>query len=152
MKSKNEKGSVLILVLIGVLILSFLGFSGLSQSITDLAISRSFVDDKIIFFYSESGINFGINMLRDAVNPGEVVFESTNGNLMYKSGKIEETIAQPVAAFTGGLKPPPPKGMSVEMCGELGVSITAWDLLVSAKKDFCRKELESIVLTISFEY
>jgi Tfp pilus assembly protein PilX len=72
MNRRDEKGSVLVLVLIGVLVISILGISGLTKSTTEISVSRNFNDDKIALFTANSGINYGINELRNTIDPQSV--------------------------------------------------------------------------------
>ena len=69
MNKSNPKGSVLILVLVGTLIISMLGILALDQTATEVAISSNFVADKTALFCAESGIQTGINQLRYTVDP-----------------------------------------------------------------------------------
>jgi Tfp pilus assembly protein PilX len=66
---KQKNGSVLILVLVGTLIISLLGILALDQTATEVAISSNFVADKTALFAAETGIQTGINKLRNTVDP-----------------------------------------------------------------------------------
>ncbi len=156
MKSRNNKGSVLVLVLIAVLVLSMIGITGLKSTSAELVISRNFLNDKTAFFMAESGINFGINELRGSIDPTSVSFLQTLDNSFYKSGPITENTAQYIEAFLA-IPAPPPQGISMEVGGDAGIVATAWDLLVSseyktASRHPARKEIRSVVLIMSTEY
>jgi hypothetical protein len=154
----TEKGSTLVLVLVAVLVLTLIGLSGLTQSSSEVATSRNFFAGKAAFYTAESGIHFGVNELSNAFDPSSVVFEQTDstGKLMFRSGRMEDALATPVAAFKG-FKAPPPRGYSIEMGGEFGASATPWQLTVNSNvRDLARgrvrKEIQTAVVTISPEY
>lgn len=156
MKGITEKGSVLVLVLFGVIILTLIGVTGLRHSAGELAIARNFRSDKTAFFTAESGIQFGINELRQTFNPGTIIFESNTNDSSYKSGKMAEVGAQNVGGFLA-FPAPLPKGMSIEMSGTSGIVPTAWDLVVSSaypttSSHPARKEIRSVILILSAEY
>jgi len=149
MKRGNQKGSVLVLVVIAAIILSLLGVAGLTSSSTELMISRNFSNDK-------SGINFGINELRGSIDPTSVSFLQSLDNSIYKSGSITQDTAQYVTAFQS-IPAPPPQGVSMEVGGDAGIVATSWDLLVSSEyktgsKNTARKEIRSVILIMSTEY
>ncbi len=156
MKGKKEHGSVLVLVLFAVIILTLIGVTGLRHTTGELAISRNFLSDKTAFFTAESGINFGINELRGTVDPTSISFESNINETTFKSGPISEVTAQTIKGFRS-FSAPLPKGISIEMSGTSGVVPTAWDLLVSSKfpadsSHPARKEIRSVILILSAEY
>ncbi len=156
MKGKEEQGSVLVLVLFGVIILTLIGVTGLRHSTGELAISRNFMSDKTAFFTAESGIQFGINELRGTVNPTAISFASDENNSSYKSGEMSEIGAQSIGGFLA-FPAPLPKGISIEMSGTSGVVPTAWDLVVSSTYPAnsthpARKEIRSVILILSAEY
>ena len=156
MKGTKEQGSVLVLVLFGVIILTLIGVTGLRHTTGELAIARNFMSDKTAFFTAESGIQFGINELRNTINPAAISFETTTGSALYKSGEMTDLAAQYINGFLG-FPAPMPKGMSIEMSGTSGVVPTAWDLVVSSKFPAnsahpARKEIRSVILLLSAEY
>ena len=139
MNKQKQNGSVLILVLVGTLIISLLGIMALDQTATEVAISSNFLADKTALFCAESGVQTGINKLRNTVDPlGEKVeitespphvskaFKSAD----IKTGKITDSLAMTVTGFTS-FKAPPPIGVSIEVGGESGVTLTAWNLTIS---------------------
>ncbi len=151
-----NKGSALILVIMGAMILSLIGIVSLSHTSTELSISRNFMADKSAFFLANSGINFGIDELRGTIDPSSVQFEIVEGNSSYKSGAITDIGAQYVTGFKD-FTPPPPVGVSIEMGGDAGVHLTAWDLVVSSKqslsnKNTARKEIQAVIAVLSAEY
>jgi len=152
----NTKGSAMVLVLISILILSIIGIVGLSNISTDLATSRNFAADKTAFYAADAGINVGLNMIRNILYPPDVQFLVTAGLITYKSGKLEDSTAQPVRAFKG-FASPPPRGIAVESGSELSVAVNPWQLDVSSQvqnnlKGLSRKEITLVVQTISSEY
>lgn len=165
MNIKTTNGSVLILVLVGTLIISLLGILALDQTATEVAISSNFVADKTALFAVETGIQTGINKLRNTVDPlTEKVDITDSGSHMsqafksaeIKTGKISDTIAQTVTGFTA-FKPPPPIGVSIEIGGEAGVTLTAWDLTVSSvvknqSRGEARKQVIAAIVLLSAEY
>lgn len=156
MKSQKEEGSVLVLVIIGALILSLIGIAGLRTTSTELVIARNFQNDKTAFFVAESGINFGINELRESIDPTSVSFLESLDRATYKSGPVEESAAQTIQAFLP-IPAPTPQGVSMEVGGDTGIVATAWDLLVSSEyktsaKYPARKEIRTVILVMSTEY
>ena len=156
MKKINKKGSAIILVLIGLLILSLIGVYGLSQSTADLTIARNFVEDKNALFIAETGTNDGTNRLKSTMDYESVKFSKTMGNKYYKSGSITDDQPQNVSGFTT-FDPPPPIGTSVEVGGEISASLTGWQMLVSSEihnknRGNARKEIMTVVVTLAPEY
>jgi len=158
----NQKGSTLVLVLVAVLILSLIGISSLTQSGTEVATSRNFQADKTALFTADAGINFGINAMKDTLDPTSVLFDQamdTAGRSRFRSGAMNTVGAQPVTGFLG-FPAPPPWGMSIEMSGEIGATTRPWQLIVSsnianATKRFIgtsRKEVQTVVVTLVAEY
>jgi Tfp pilus assembly protein PilX len=152
----SQSGSALILVIMGAMILSLIGIVSLSHTSTELSISRNFLADKSAFFLANSGINFGVNELRDSIDPGSVSFEFIEGNSSYKTGSMTDVSAQFLTGFKG-FAAPPPVGVSIEMGGDAGVQLTAWNLLVSSKqsltnKNTARKEILAVVAVLSANY
>jgi len=153
---KSQKGSALILVIIAALILSLIGIVSLTQTSTELSISRNFMADKTAFFLASSGISFGIDELRKTIDPSSVQFEIIDGNSSYKTGAITDISAQFVEGFKS-FTPPPPVCVSIEMGGDAGVHLTAWNLIVSSKqslsnKNTARKEIQAVIAILSAEY
>ncbi len=153
---EREKGSALILVIVAALVLSLVGIVSLTQTSTELSISRNFLADKNAFFAADTGINFGVNQLRDTVDPASVQFEMENGNYTFKSGGIADASPRFVEGFKA-FKPPPPVGVSIEMGGDAGIQLTAWNLVVSSNysvldKNNARKEIQAVVTLLSSEY
>ncbi len=159
-KLAEEQGSTLVLVLIAALVLSLLGISALTQSTTEISMSRNFQADKTALYVADGGIAFGINELRDTIDPSAVTVDETmpqvQGSVTFRSGSMNDTAAVPVQAFRS-FPPPPPRGMSVELSGEIGVTITAWQLQIASQvagrwRGLTRKELETVVALMSPEY
>ncbi len=155
---KNESGSTLVLVLVAVLVLSLIGLSGLTQSSTEVATARNFLADKTAFFTADSGINFGLNELANTIDPSTVSFERSDasGNLVFKTGRIDESGPQPVMPFLG-FKAPPAREMSIEMGSEVGAVATPWQLIVSSDvrnlaRGRARKEISTAIVTLSAGY
>lgn len=157
MKKGNNSGSTLVMVLIAILLLSMIGITALTQSGTELSTARNFVMDKSAFFAAEAGIEDGIREIKNSdMNPAGVSFSRTIGKYTYYTGLMSDSAAQNVTAFKG-FRPPPPIGQSVEMGGEVGMTNAAWDLHVSSvsatgTKNWVRKQLESVVMTMVSEY
>jgi hypothetical protein len=153
MKIKDNKGSALLLVIIGVLVLSILGITGLRKTTTELNISRNFFTDKSAFFIADSGIHFGINALRIPVDPTTVSFSQSEGNGTFKSGPMDAASAEYVTAYTAIPTPYPP-GMSIEEGGEAGIAYTAWSLVVSSQiisgsQTKAQKEIQVAIMSLS---
>ena len=158
-------GSVLILVLVGTLIISLLGIMALDQTSVEVAVSRNFVADKTALFCAETGIQNGINQLRYTVDPQSVQVNLTESqphisrafqSATIQTGTVSDTAPQYVTGFTA-FQIPPPVGVSIEVGGEAGVSLTPWDLTVSSNlqgvaRGQARKQISTVVVLLSAEY
>lgn len=156
MNDEKEKGSALILVIVAALVLSLIGIVSLTQTSTELSISRNFLADKSAFFTADTGVNYGIDLLRNTPDPASIQFQITNGNYSFKSGGISEATPQYVEGFKD-FTAPPPVGVSIEMGGDAGITSTAWNLVVSSNysvlnKKNARKEIQCVVSLLSSEY
>jgi len=157
----SERGSALILVLIAVLILSLIGLAGLENTSLETKTNRQFFADKTALYTAESGVSDGIRRIYDEYYPPDIVFLTIPfGQMTYRGGALNETTPVPVKAFLG-FNAPPPTGMSIEECSEIGATIVLWHLTVSAEgtpsagnKNLrsARKELQSIVAAFAPEY
>lgn len=153
-KNGEQQGSALVLVIIGILILSLLGITGLRKTSTELTISRNFMADKMAFFAADTGINYGIYQLGDAVNPQLVSVAISDGNATVRSGSLSDYGPQYVEAFLP-FSPPPPSGVSLDTGS--GIHATGWQLIVSSSisgvaKGEARKELQTTVVLMSADY
>lgn len=162
--NREERGSVLILVLFGVIILSLMGVMGLNRSKTEISITRNFFADKDSFFTAESGISTGINLLRYSIDPaGEIFGPVTDGTRTYRSGPLYDssgykiTDPQYIIPFLT-FDAPPPIGISFESSGSMGIAITPWEVISSSSVKVpgsgndARKEIGSIIVMLSSEY
>jgi len=161
-KNSNNKGSVLILVMMGVLILSMMGIMGLNKSKTEITITRNYYSDKTAFFAAETGLSIGKNILRNNLNPETVEFGPTKiGHMEFRSGKLYDkdgklnTAPQSVIPFTT-FPPPPPTGMTLDQ--NMGLHLTSWELSVTAEgkstasSQKSRKELTTTIAILLSEY
>lgn len=161
-KNKNEDGSILILVMIGVVVLSMMGIMGLNKTKTEIRISRNFFSDKTAFFAAETGLNLGKNFLRNSLDPASVVFGPIqSGNSSFRSGKLYDeygyiiTSPENVDPFTA-FPAPAPTGMSLDP--NMGIFLTSWELSVTAMNSptalspKSRKELTTTVAILLSEY
>ncbi len=159
---RSEKGSILILVMLGVLILSVIGVMGLNKTKTEVTITRNYYADKTAFFTAESGLNIGKNMLRNSLDPGTVIFGPVETvNTSYRSGPLYDrygyviTAPQSVIPFTA-FPAPPPTGMTLDP--NMGLHLTSWELSVTAfststvSQQRSRKELTTTVAILLSEY
>ncbi len=162
MNPTSERGSVLILVLIAVLILSLIGLSGLTQTGTEIGTSRNFMADKTAFYLADAGTQFGLNLLKQPgnMNPGIISFSDIDSGVGFYTGTIDDTTPQLIQAFTA-FRPPPVTGISVEMSGELGASLAPWLMTVSSvgkppagMRDSLpsRKQIDLVLVTLAPEY
>ena len=160
-KSNNEKGSALILVLLGIIILSLLGVTSLNQSTTDMVISRNFTADKTAFFTADTGINQGTNDLKLTIDPASVLLNHQSGDYRYRTGALVDqygyplTSPQPVQGFMAGFDPSPPPGGSPEL--NKGYDYYDWDLTVSSfvsgfTKGTNQKEIQAAIVSPSPSY
>jgi len=136
-KYNDQKGSVLILVMMGIVILSLIGVMGLNKSKTEITISRNFYSEKTAFFAAETGINTGKNFLRNSLDPATIIFGPvTSGLSAFRSGKLYDryghliTAPQYVTPFTS-FPSPPPTGMTLDP--NMGLFLTSWELSVTAE-------------------
>ena len=161
---RKEKGSVLILVLFAVIILSLIGVMGLNRSKTEISITRNFFADKDSFFTAETGISIGTDKLRYSVDPATEIFGPiTDGTRSYRSGPLYDsygykiTDPQYITPFLT-FDPPPPIGISVETSGSMGVMVTPWEVISSSSVKVpgggndARKEIVSIIVMLNSEY
>jgi len=161
-KNRNKKGSVLILVMMGILILSLMGIMGLNKSRTEITITGNYYSDKTAFFAAETGLSIGKNLLRNSLDPETVVFGPTkSGNTTFRSGGLYDTDGtlitspQTVIPFTT-FPPPPPTGMTLDE--NMGLRLTSWELSVTAEgisnalAQKSRKELTTTVAILLSEY
>jgi hypothetical protein len=158
-KKRNKKeGSALILVLLGIIILSLLGITSLTQSTTDMVISRNFTADKTAFFTAELGINQGINeLIRLSADPGSVILDYQSGDYRYRTGPLLDpyslttiTSPQPVQGFLGGFSSPRFPGSNVEL-GGTGGDVLGWDLTISSfvsgfTRGINQKEIQTVIV------
>jgi len=159
-RNGSQTGSVLVLVLIAALVLSLLGLTALTQSDTNLVMSRNFQADKTALFVADGGIGFGVNVLRHTIAPWDEEVSQTvpelMGNVIFRSGSLEAEGPQKVQAYQAFPAPLPP-GMSVEMGGEVNVNVASWQLLITSEitgrwRGLTRKELESLVVMMMAGY
>ncbi len=161
-KKKKENGSVLILVMFGVLILSMMGIMGLNKTKTEITITRNFLSDKTAFFTAETGLSQGKNILRNSLDPASVIFGPLKtGMNTYRSGKLYDqygyviTSPQYVTPFKA-FPAPPPTGMTLDP--NMGLYLTSWELSVSAESasttggNKSKKELTTSVAILLSEY
>ena len=159
--NSSEKGSALVLVLLGIIILSLLGVTSLNQSTTDMVISRNFTADKTAFFTADSGINEGINDLKLTIDPVSVILDYQSGDYRYRSGALTDqygypiTSPQPVQGFMAGFEPSPPPGGSPEL--NKGYDYYDWDLTVSSfisgfTRGTNQKEIQTVIVAPSPGY
>ena len=161
---RKEKGSVLILVLFAVIILSLIGVMGLNRSKTEISITRNFFADKDSFFTAETGISIGIDKLRFSVDPATEIFGPvTDGTRSYRSGPLYDTYGfeitdpQYITPFLT-FDAPPPIGISFESSGSMGITITPWEVISSSSVKVpgggndARKEIASIIVMLNSEY
>jgi hypothetical protein len=157
MKKSKESGSTLLLVLMAVVILSMIGISALDRTGTDLAITGNFAEDKTAFFTAESAVHYGNTELLKTMNPLSIQFEITEKNKTFKTGAISDSAPQTIRGYRSAYLPPPPVGVSIELGGDAGIKLTAWEMLVSSKvtlskKHPAQKEINAGILIFSAEY
>ena len=148
-KMRSERGGTLILVLVSLILLSITGISMFRQAQTEYAMARNFFDDKVGLLVADSGVNYGINEIRQTVNPLGASFDSSTDTTfnnytviqvdstdtfdsVIRTGPIEytESDAQEVKGLTS-FTPPWPAG--VDISSSSGMTPTAWDLTISAR-------------------
>lgn len=163
-QSNRESGSILILVMFAVVILSLIGVMGLNKSKTEIKISRNYFTDKTAFFAAEDGVSTGTDMLRNTVDPPSVIFGPIQyDNAVFRSGPLydrygykisDPQYVEPFLTF----KAPPPVGISIETSGSIGVFATPWKVTSSSSVatlgsgQAAKKEITSIVVLLSSEY
>ncbi len=163
----SERGSALILVFIGAIILSITGISMLRQSQTDYSISAHHYFDKTALFAADAGINDGIRQLRSTPYPPSIIIQETvpvinDGKTIHFrslfSGTMQETEAGAMnVKGMQDLVPPIPAGQSVSA----GLVPAGWNLTVSSRiymtanemnsniNQKARKEVQTMLVTIA---
>lgn len=157
MKTTQNRGSALLLVLIALLILSLIGLSALTQSGSEINTTGNFMRDKSAFYTADAGIQRGIDEIqKNFINPTSVILDQNFANHRFYTGKLTDSTAQNVTAFTG-FKAPQPTGQSAEMGSELNMQAVPWQLTVTSEssvgtKNQVRKQLQTVVITMVPEY
>ena len=157
MRTAKNKGSALLLVLIALLILSLIGLSALTQSGSEINTTGNFFKDKSAFYAADAGIQAGMDEIKKHfTTPTTVLLDTTFASQRYYTGRMIDTTAQYVKAFTG-FRAPQPIGQSIDMGGELNMQAVPWQLTVTAvskagTKKQIRKQLQTVVITMVPEY
>ncbi len=115
MKNK-EKGSMLIIALITVLILSFMVASGIRTTTTELFTTYNFYLKKVSYYYAVGGVESVAIMVKNSENPSSITFDQTNHTedgftIRLFTGDLENGVSN-VNVFQG-FQPPPLPGISL---------------------------------------
>jgi Tfp pilus assembly protein PilX len=85
---KNEKGVVLVIALIMLVVLTFLGVASINSSVFETRISGNDRVGSAAFYATEGGVKVGISRL-----PNITAYSGTIGS--YRSGRLTDTSPQP---------------------------------------------------------
>ncbi len=131
----NDKGAMMILVLITVLLLSIITIGGLTLSTSDIHITQNYYFDRLSYYTAVGGINRGIVEIAQASDPLSILINekdsSTKLETQYYTGTIEDynggdVSPESVGIFTS-INPPPPPGISLDA----NIQPIIWDLLIT---------------------
>ena len=142
MEKKYNKGSVLLLVLIGTLLLSFMAAAGLSQRNVGMESNKAYKINKDVLYLALRGMNHGIDSIRENNNEPYLVEFCEDDFLhddlteydYYRSAPVwvdpdDEDPKYTVTAFT---RFPPPQLAGASMSSNSGFETRAWHLYVSS--------------------
>jgi len=164
---RGQKGSVLILVMIGLILTFLITSASMTQSTTDLNIARNFQNDKYTFFAVNRGVYEGVDALTQTmvVDPTSVKIDrrvqSISGGSMsafYQTGsmaQLSSNVGQAVTAFTGF---PVPRVMGTSLETDptgVNATLTMWELRVAGASQSLsgvRKEILSAVSLLMPNY
>jgi Tfp pilus assembly protein PilX len=87
----DEKGIVLVIAMLLLLVLTLIGISSISSSFFEMKISGNDRFGKAAFYASEGGVQVGINQL-----PQVAAYSGSIGDETYRSGKTVPSTPQPL--------------------------------------------------------
>ncbi len=113
---KNEKGSMLIIALITVLILSFIVASGIRTTSTELFTTYNVYLKKASYYYAVAGVESTAIRIKNSEDPSsitvnQIINAEDGSNVHVYSGDLE-TGAMNITVFQG-FQPPPLPGISL---------------------------------------
>lgn len=156
-----EKGSILILTLIAVLILSFLVSGLLTVGTTEIHTTQNYYMNKQAYYHAVEGMENVVDDVRYSESPGEIsanitVTEGGVTTKKYITGSILDLQAgtpQYISIFQGFNPPPIP---NISLGTGMGMVPVVWKVPISSEILQSRKkaytELESGVYTLMKEY
>ena len=98
---KNEKGVVLVIALIMLVVLTFLGVASINSSVFEARISGNDRVGSAAFYATEGGVKVGISRLPDIT----AYSGSIGSDESYRSGRLTDTSPQPSKTLGLMLKP-----------------------------------------------
>ena len=106
-RSNRERGSVLVVAVLVMVVLSFLGMAIMTMSVTEHSMAYNMVWGEGACAAAEAGINAGINQLSaNTTNATLPIPVSTiGGSYSYYSGRKSDTSAQPLKFVTSRTEP-----------------------------------------------
>ena len=110
-RSNSERGSVLVVAVLVMVVLSFLGMAIMTMSVTEHSMAYNMVWGEGAFAAAEAGINAGINQLSanttNAVNPIPSLNNKATigGSYEYYSGRKSDAGGQPLQFVTSRSEP-----------------------------------------------
>lgn len=109
---KNEQGSVMLVALVVMVLLSLLGVAFLTLSNTESFVASNTLWSEGAFYAAEAGVQAGIDQLSPNVTAAtQAVPVTTIGtNYQYRSGRRTDTTPQPIQFLRSGTSP----GYSIE--------------------------------------
>ena len=103
MRLRGERGSVLVVAILVMMVLSFIGMAIMTLSVTEHSMAYNTVWGEGAFAMAEAGINAGINQLSansttstQAVTCNTTLFSCSATTYSYRSGSKSDTSAQPL--------------------------------------------------------
>lgn len=98
---RNEKGVVLVIALIMLVVLTFLGVASINSSVFEARISGNDRVGSAAFYATEAGVQVGVSLIPDIT-----AYSGTIGSdESYRSGRLTDTSPQPSKALGQMLKP-----------------------------------------------
>jgi len=145
MKEKTQ-GSMIILAIIAVLILSLMVIAGLTVSSTEVNTTQNYYLGKVSYYTAVEGVERVAEDIRLNPDPSAIIYnlgdmQTTEKGLVrdFITGTTEDLqsgTAQPIQSFSG-FAPPPPPGISLGTSS--GVSSVIWDVKVTSQVSFGAK-------------
>ena len=146
----NNRGSILILSLIAVLVLSVMVIAGLTVSTTEIHTTDTLFLRKTAYYMAVEGVEQVRDLIYEDPNPDvvQVISKSTSDTTRNEGGMakayitgslidMENNTPQPITMFDG-FEPPPMPGISLGAI--TGIQPVIWDVAVTSRITVGRKQ------------